>query len=191
MTLPSQDWKVPKNSPSSHENLIFCIRNILIAQIEADTNMRAKAEKSAKDFKFTKSFPHVQIICMQMKHQKLQSIYEAPQRYLTVWSWLLSRECRSERSMLVVSLKQSWVFAIKCAKLYLFTPFHSHISQSPTPWELLQRHCPLTTAAKGSTHSSVTLFFYSLYCKTLAMVSLSTLCSPSWSLSFVELMEAG
>lgn len=44
--------------------------------------MRPKAEKFAKDLKFTESFPHVQFMCMQMKHQKLQSIYEAPQTYL-------------------------------------------------------------------------------------------------------------
>lgn len=39
-----------------------------------------------------------------------------------------------------------------------------------TPWEHLQRHCPLTTAAKGSTHPPITVpSFYSLGCKTLAL----------------------
>lgn len=75
--------------------------------------MRAKAEKFAKDFKFTESFPHVPFMCMQMKHQKLQSVCEAPQRYLTDWSWLLSRECGSERPRLAVSLKLLWVLAMK------------------------------------------------------------------------------
>lgn len=100
-----------KSSPISHGSQIFFIRNILIAQIEADTNRRAKAEKFAKDFKLTGSFPHLQFHTNETP--KFQSLYEAPQRYLAVWSWLLSRECGSERPGLAVSLKHWWVLGIK------------------------------------------------------------------------------
>lgn len=132
MTLQSQSWKVPKQSPISHGSLIFFIRNILIAQIEADTNRRATAEKFAEDFKFTENFPHVQFLCIQMKHQKLQSISEASQRYLTVWSWLLPRECGSE----CVSKTLMGACHKECATCKLGAIVTSVRAQH-TPWEHL------------------------------------------------------